>query len=482
MSSQISSSQYTTTNQSLRNLHIKISLLDFNFFTVNNIEGNVLDGNISVDATSDIRRSGNLSFIVTNSSFNIQSGGQIWLDKYVKIEVGVEDMRTQEIAWSNLGIFLINQPTYDYDAITKKMSFQCVDLMTKMTGARNGYITGIGAEGFVLIPVGSNVKEAIVDIVKKCGFNRYYISECINDDGEIQPVPYDMQFQQGTTWYNILAELRDIIPNYQMYFDIDGVFRYEKIPSGENDPVMITDDLWKNNVVQEVLHVNFEDVKNVVEIWGRVHETEHFSDSSVTVVNGNIIEPTWAGISVLEDYMIVALSLPTAVQDANGIYIDFLSQTLIIKDFGDNTITELPADEYLAFYYDPSGYWIYLGGAQAYAVWKDFNPDSPFYIGSTIGEIPIVLSGNEYDNIMSNDLALERAKYEIYRRCRLNDTIDLTTLPVYWADVNWKISYTPLSGDRETEEYMVQSINIPLNISSTQSWNLSKFYPFYPVI
>lgn len=482
MASQIFSNQYTTANQPIRNLRVRISLLDFNFFAVNNIEGNVLDGSVSINANSNIRRTASLSFVVTDSSFDVKAGGQVWLDKYVKIEIGVDDIRTEEVVWNNLGIFLINQPTYNYDETNKQVSFKCVDLMAKMTGERNGYITGIGSEGFVLIPVGSNVREAIIDILKNCGFNEYYVSECINDDGTEQPVPYDMKFDQGTTWYEVLEKLKDIIPNYQIYFDINGVFRYEKIPSGETDPIMITDDLFKNNVTQEVVNVNFNDVKNVVEVWGRVHETDFFSDSNSTTIVNNVIAPTWTGLNEFTDYMITALSLSNAVASSNGIYIDFLNRMLWIKDSNGDKITSLPADDYLVFSYDPDGYWLFLGGAQAHAIWKDDNPDSPFYIGSTIGEIPIVLEGEDYDNIVSDDLALQRAKYEIYRRCRLNDTIDLTTIPIYWADVNWKVSYTPLSGGNITNEYMVQSLNIPLNVTGAQNWNLSRFYPFYPII
>lgn len=482
MSKEISSSQYTSVLQTLRNHYIRLHLLDFNFFVVNNIEGNLLDGNVSINANSDIRRTVNLSFVVTDSSFNIKPGGQIWLDKYIQLEVGILDIRTSEIAWNNLGIFLINQPTYHYNEDTKEMSFQGVDLMAKMTGMRNGYITGIGDEGYILIPVGSNVREAMIDIITKCGFEQYYISECLNEDGVEQPVPYDMKFDQGTTWYEILSDLRDILPNYQIYFDVNGVFRYEKIPSGVNDPVMITDDLWTENVIQETITVNFKDVKNVVEVWGSVHESDFFSDSTSTLITNNIITPTWTGLSELNDYIITAFELPSAVTSSSGIYIDFLNEMLLIKDSNGEKITSLPDSKYLVLSYDPNGYWLYLGGAQAYAIWKDYNPDSPFYIESTIGEIPIVLSGEDYDNIMSDDLALQRAKFEIYKRCRLNDTIDLTTIPIYWADVNWKVSYTPLSGERSTNEYMIQSLNIPLNVTGTQSWNLSRFYPFYPII
>ena len=482
MSFQISSDQYTSSKQSIRNLHIIVELLDYNFYTVNNIEGNLLDGSISIDGNSDIRRTGNLSFIVKDSSFDIQAGGQIWLDKYIKIQIGIENIRTQQITWTNLGIYLINQPTYNYDATTRKMSFQCVDLMAKMTGLRNGYITGIGQEEFVLIPAGSNIREAIIGVLQECGFNNYYVSECYNVDGSIQDVPYDIKLEQGSTWYEVLEELRDILPNYQIYFDINGVFRYEPIPSGKDEPVIISEDLWENNVLQETINVNFNDVKNVVEVWGHVHETESFSDSETTIVSNNIIAPTWSGITELEDYMMTAFSLPSDVTSNNGIYIDFLNRMLLIKDQSDNLITFLPSDKYLVFYYDEIGCWRYLGGEQAYAIYKDDNPESPFYIGSSIGEIPIVLSGEDYENIMSDDLALQRAKYEIYKRCRLNDTIDLTTIPIYWADVNQKVSYTSVKGDNISKEYMVQSVNIPLTVNGVQSWNLSRFYPFYPII
>lgn len=494
MSLQITSAQYTTANQYIRNLHVQINLLDFNFLTVNSLEGNLIDGNINIDAKSNIRRTCSLSFVITNSSFNVEAGGQIWLDKYIQIRVGVDDIRTQEIAWNNIGIFLINEPTYTYDASNKTLSFQGVDLMAKLTGARNGYITGISSDSYTLIPTGSNVREAIIGVLQECGFDRYVVSECINVDGVIQDVPYEMQFEQGATWFEVLEALRDILPNYQIYFDINGVFHYEPIPSGENDPIVIDEDMWNGNRIGEVVNVNFSDVKNVVEIWGRVHEIENYSDSSTTTIIAGasagqmIIVPTWTATieqTQPEDYEMFALSLPDDVTASSSLMIRFGSvpTDYVIQNFSNQNITTLPKDEYLAFYYDGTeNVFRYLGGAQAHAIYKDENPDSPFYVGGTIGEIPIVLSDDDYENIVSDDLALERAKFEIYNRCRLNDTITVTTIPIHWADVNIKVSYTPLSGDQTSKEYMVKSVNIPLSVTGTQSWNLSRFYPFYPII
>ena len=141
MASEITSIQRRTTLQTLREKYVKIELLNFEYLVVNSLEGKAIDGSISIDATSDIRRTCNLRFVLDNSSFNVQAGGQIWLDKLIRINIGIFDIITQEISWTNMGIFLINKPTYYYDASTRTMSFQGVDLMAKMTGLRNGYIS-----------------------------------------------------------------------------------------------------------------------------------------------------------------------------------------------------------------------------------------------------------------------------------------------------------------------------------------------------
>ena len=479
MAQQITNLQYQTSNQTIRNLFIRINLLDFNYFIVDNLEGYIIDGNVSVNANSNIRRTCNITFVVKDSTFDIESGRRIWLDKLMQISCGIEETKSNEIAWNDMGIFLINQPEYQYDAETKTMKIQGIDLMSRLTGLRNGIIPNISENGYTLIPTGSNVRNVIIDILEKNNFKNYFVSECTNIDGEIQNVPYDMKFDQGSTWYDVLVELKNILPYYQIYFDINGVFRYEPIPYDDSDPIMIDEEIWKNNVISESVNVNFQNVKNVVEVWGRVHETEYFSDSTKTTITGTTITPTWAGLTQLDDYVISAFTLPTNVS-GDSISINFLG-TYLIKDSYGNNITSLDADTYYVVSYQPEEYWLFLGGEQAFGVFKDENPESPFYVNSSIGEIMEVLHGDEYENIVSDDLALERARYEIYLRCRLNDTINLNTTPIYWADVNWKVSYKPLGNDI-TYQYMIQSINIPLGIQSTQTFNLSRFYPLFPII
>ena len=119
MPNEITSLQYKTTKQTIRNKYIKINLLNFNYLIMDSLEGNVIDGEIDINANSDIRRTCNVSFILTDSSFNVQAGGKVWLDKLFQIYIGIEDINSNEIIWNNMGIFLINKPSYKYDAQTK---------------------------------------------------------------------------------------------------------------------------------------------------------------------------------------------------------------------------------------------------------------------------------------------------------------------------------------------------------------------------
>ena len=70
-------------------------------------------------------------------------GIHIGFDKYLQIYVAIQDVQTQEFVWVNEGIYMVNSPTITYDATSNQLSFQAVDLMSKMTGLRDGYLEGM---------------------------------------------------------------------------------------------------------------------------------------------------------------------------------------------------------------------------------------------------------------------------------------------------------------------------------------------------
>lgn len=459
-------SNYIT--KSIRRLRAKINVLNFNFQIVDEISGNVLDGNITEDANSDMRRTCNISMVVTNGQFNIQPGGQIWLDKYVQIYIGIDNLYNGTTQWFNKGIYLIDQPTYAFDPVTSTLTFQGYDLMCKMTGLRNGYLEGIPT----VIPQGSDIRESMIATVTQLGgFTKYAIQE------NPQTVPYDIQIDPGGTVYDILVALRDILPSWQIYFDEDGVFHYEPIPSGENEPIMFYDDTWDEVVLSENINTDFSAVKNVVEVWGKTLNPTHYADATVS---GSIYQLSIADVSAYRNNMMYGFTAPSIITSPQ-LQINSLSALPIVNEDGTATVIPEADTYYVVKYQQESNSFLFMGYQQPYAVAQDDNPDSPFYVDGPVGKIRIVLQGGEYDNIYTNDLAMQRAEYELWLRTRLEDNVTLSCVPIYSLQTNTVVSKT-LTNETEPTLFIIKTISTNLSYSGTQSVQMITYYPLYPTI
>ena len=674
----IGAEDYNVLKQQYIKKYIRLELLDFQYNIVDELSGNMTKCSINVDSNSDLRRSCDLGFVVTTSTFDIKAGSKIFLDKMVRPYVGYENMRTGEIQWYNQGIYLVNNPQWSYNASTNEISMQALDLMSKLTGLRNGNLEGIPTK----IAKDENVREAIIKTIELGGFTKYICEECKTKDGTIVPVPYDIEIDVGGTIYDILTGLRDIMPNYQIYFDINGVFHYEPIPLAYDDPVLIDDDLFNNVLISENINTDFESVKNYVEVLGHTWDVDYYSPSESTTVSGGTITPTFADLKELQNDTAVGITLPSDIANVDKITINFLDyndvvdiddkpikelskdtewifqavtemQTARLPDgyteltyiqssgtqyintgfapkattrtvmkanvtdvsgwsaffgardstsqsasraylaaassstqyrsdyfgsalsinvnttvkmttvdknknvctFNDDTITNtssvasasanmfllalnnagfanyfLKAKLYSCDIYDndvlirsfvpckyPSGvvgmydmvnnvfyqnagtgtftagdewkpsqqmkFWRFMGHQQAQATSYDNNPSSPFYVGdpigsSSVGRIRIVLYGGEYDNIYSDDLAKQRADFEIYQRSRLNDSISMETIPIPWMDANIVISHR-FGQKQEPSKYIVKSFSVDYATGGTMTINAISWYPYY---
>lgn len=381
--------EYRVSKQNNRTLHILIYILDFQFRKIAELSGIVLDNStFSIDANSDIRRTCNLSIIPTSSDFDITANSDIWIDKYIQVKVGIEDTsNNNEIVYTNKGVYLINNPSKVYSATNNQLTITGIDLMAKLTGMRNGYLSGTQGGVSYQISAGSDIGDAIKSTFALGGFDNVAVS----DFKPTSVVPNDIIISVGSTIYGMLKELVDINSFYQMYFDENGVPYVNRIPSGDNEPVMVDDDLWKDVLISYNQNISFEEVKNVVEVYGKT----------------------------LDD------------------------------------------------------------GTTPYAIALDDDPRSPFYAYGKAGQIRIILSGGEYDNIYTDELAQDRADYELYLRCRLQDQLTITTVPIYWLDVNWLIEITlpNKQGEEVTEKYIIKKIDTTVGVNGTQTITMMKYYP-----
>lgn len=577
--------EYQITTQNTRKLHTKIYILNNKMQRCDEISGVVLDGaSFNCDSNSDIRRSCSVSLYPSDNKFAINFGSNVWMDKYVQIYIGIENQSDEtDIVYTNMGVYMIENPSRTYDAQTNTLTINGIDLMAKFTGLRNGYLEGIKYE----IPAGSSIKGAMMNLVRLFGFTKYIIEE----PSPTPTVPNTIASSLGDPVYNLMTQLRDVNSNYQMYFDRDGVFHFERIPSGSNEAIMVDDDIWKKTLISYTNDINFDDVKNYIEVFGKTHDVVHSTDvseitsgssfqgysmelpliddmkdedgntfalipSTTRTFNSNskyvrIIgedgatwqyniksskqsDGTYPSITVNKDeYYVLKFKVGEdyweiidddtsefvhtasiedgviSVQDDEVVQSDLVDGFIIrfqkpqsLETLFDKKITVNDLKAYnvqnSSLTHDTSNtvtiklhinstknserYFQFLGEITPYGKAYDDNPESPFYYQGNLGIIRIVLTGDEYDNISSNELAVERAKYELYKRCKIQDSISITTLPIYWLDVNWIISITlpNKNGEEETRLYMTQSINTTLGVNGTQSITLARYYPFYP--
>ena len=464
----ITTTQFQAAMQNIQSRYIRLELLNYQFQTVDSLEGVCTSGTISIDANSDMRRTGSVVLVVNDSTFEVNSGGKIWLDKLIRVWVGTLSFITGEVEYTNCGIFIIDAPSYNYDPSTNTLTLSLLDLMAKLTGVRNGYLEGIP----VVLSAGENIRQTIIDTLALGGFTKYVVEEAPSPG----TIPNDLEFNQGSTVYDLLSGLRNIYPNYEIFIGTDTVFYYKPIPTGEDDPVLVDDTLWSKVVLSEQIEIDFQNVKNVIEVYGRTHDPAHFS-TSTSVTSAGAITLTIADVASYTDGMIYGFTLTdNPGYTAPTLQINSLTSYPILMSDG-VTAAEIVAEEGEIYYCVEfkETYWNWLGHLQAYGYAEDDNPDSPFYVDGTVGKIKLPLFDGDYANCISDDLAQQRAERELFLHSNMNDSVILSCVPVYWLDVNVVVSYTSLR-TQETNLYIVKSINMGLAPTDNMTVTLVRLY------
>lgn len=466
MALNITNDQFLTSTQTIQSRHVRLELLNHEYQTVDEIQGVCINGSFSIDANSDIRRTASINLVVQDTSFDVGAGKKIWLDKYVRVYVGIENIRGGEVVWNNMGIYIVDAPSYSFEPATNSLNLSLLDLMAKLTGARNGYLPGTP----VVLKSGENIRKAIIDTLEMGGFTKYVVEEAPFPG----VIPIDLEFSQGATVYDLLSGLRDIYPNYEIYFDTQGVFFYKPIPTGKDEPIMMDDSLFDSVITKEAVEVDFQNVKNSIEVYGRTHEPQHFSTE--TTVKDSLISLTMAGVEAYVEDMIYGFTLT----DNKGIKepkikINELKELPVKID--DKNLAEIEKEEGEVYYciQNKGEYWEWLGHLQAYGIAEDTNPDSPFYINGTIGKIRLPLFDGDYANCLSDDLAKQRAEYELWLHTNMNNTITLQGYPIYWLDVNMLVEYTQKRNNK-TDQWLIKSLSMGLAPTDTMSINGIKYY------
>lgn len=479
-----------------KRITIKLELLDSYYQVIENLQGKATQFSMNVSSDSDIRRTASITLMVEEAEMAQGISKKVWLDNMVRAYALIEDVEEGESEEYLIGSFLFTESAYSYDATTQELSLNLVDMMASATSARGSQI------GYdLLIPYGSNMRGALISTVARfSNFKRYDVPEF--EDA----VYYDVEVPRGSYGHTALTALMAMYPTYQMFYDREGVFVVSPIPTKIEDPVEIDADIMDNILIAEKKNESMTDVANVIEIWGDELEPDYVATECVR--NGrdyNLTIP--AEIESLEVNSIYSFTPDENNLEGQRISVNGKISIPVYIHSGDGTETPISADAIkkdinYCVQYAGNDKFYFMGESLIHVIAKEVleepseeekerqrnldgcediiwvvNPLSKYAI-EKLGEIKRVYSDGDYVDIYTTQLGFERAKYELWKKTRQQDTVTLQTLLIPTLDVNMKIAYTS-SDSQERAEYLVKSFSGDF-VNGVMTIEATRFYPYYP--
>lgn len=554
---QLNTEDFWLISQPILDIRVKIDVYDErNNNHLDQLECGVINCTFSISAESDIRRTFSLQGTpVKNKRLTLNKNGLIWINRIIKVELGILNQRTNKWHWYKQGTFYIANTNATFDAVTNTINIDCSDPWINLDGSRRGQVGGAPTISFPAYEESdtgevihyNKIRDIIITILTQlANITDYNIGEIgeykglyetnpdylqYREESKVQTLsgleetwdasPFDQEFSASSAIATMLIAFRDLYPNYEMYFDVNGTFCCNLIPSCESDDIVLGSDFFDRIYISENTSVDLTTVKNICEVWGQSIETDFYTENCS--YSNNIYSAT---VDTYDKYCngdIVAIQIPSTNQASCSININNLGIIPVIDENTEEPIEENLMEANQVYVFKIKSKYIngssviqcyLLGQWQAHGinvltngtisnedyttqdgdVVKVFSKeyfqakyncksvefteitDSPFCI-QELGEILDVKTGGEYENIESDSNALARAEYENWINCRLTDNITITTKLCPFADVNIKIAYRR-KDINTVSQYIVKNVSHDPSAGTT-SWTLMHFYPLY---
>ena len=514
------------------NYKYRIYIVDFNLNHLDEIEGISSIGTYSIDSESTTRRTVSMT-IELDSQYRtddpIEKRLYSWIGYSFLLQIGLENHITGDYKWYDCGYYMITESNTSYNATTNSLTTNLADWFSTLDGTRNGQVGGAPVIEIPNIVDGKEVaiKTAIINLItSETKFKNYIVSDVgeyygmqQNNLGYLQyrednplwdKLPYTLEYEAGCLVSDMLIEMRDLYPNYEMYFDVYGNFCTNLIPSNIYDVVILDNDFLQSILVSddtESVTYDINSIKNVTEVFGAIYEVDRYATE--TSFSDNTYSLTLANYEAYSSNELIALVATDMNGETTSFRINELDVLPLYKEFTTDYISEetiKTGETYIVRIKKVNGTYVayFLGQYQPHALCvltadeedptynksyfaKKYNcnerditfrveSESPFTI-QKLGEILDVKIGDEFDNILSSSVATENAIYQNKISSSMNDVVTITTKMMPFVDVNIKASYKKQQDD-EVKEYIVKSVEHNLD-SLTTTLTMYRLYPLY---
>lgn len=394
-----------------------INLYNDRNIQIDSLEGITLDGNINIDADGTNRRNGNLTLKLDDALLP-KPENKIWFNKRIGVNIQLLDYNGV-IASYNIGRFMIDEPSYNKSGSERNVQVILKDYMSMWDGTFGGNLS----HEMLITPQSATVEQSIISIVQ--GLSKYSV-DGMDIDGSKLVVPKEIRRSPNSTIYEALKELVGLYMGYEMFFDVNGYFRVQKIKDKRFDPIIW--DFTEDNMDLVISNVNsfkFSNVRNSIWVWGRKKD----DGTQIKWVYRN----RWA----------------------RQYYSDL--SNLTNKQKGD-----------ICHIYENNNSYMWDG-----STWKllDFKVVSMFNI-ENIGE---KIFSYVSDEIFTEQQAMLRSEFELQQQSNFAEEITINCVPIYLLDGNSKIRIV----DKDTGvegDYLIKNISLPLNFEGDMTIKCNKIY------
>jgi hypothetical protein len=485
-----------------KKVYIKIQLLNDNLKPINELSGDVISGDIAITSSSLVRRTCNLSINLNKKNSYLLKDKTIWFNKLIKISIGFYSTRTKEIIYYNCGIYVFDSVSINVDGSNNKMDISCVDLMGNLDATHRGQILG---KEKLIYKTGQNIREQLIGTVTNYAkLKNYYIDEIgtyynVKEDNTI---PHDIEFDGSKSVLDAITTLTQLYSFYETFIDVDGTFICQRMVTKEEEPVMITNELFSQFVISEKDAYPITEVYNTIELWGRSIDYDRFAKEGTVTLSGNQYNVTLDNMDAqIADNTLFGFKLPST-NPANA--------TVMINNLGPYPILHPDGKQIDAGYL---GYSVYIfkyikqklylqGQFEVHAVSMLFNempkeeikdkyrsefkcdniffdvsPESNFSV-EKIGVKATTKSSGEYDNITSDYLGLQRSKYELYKSAKFTDKLTLEMIYIPFLTVGVKVEYQPIN-ETQPNQYIITDINTTISDGIVSTMTVSLYDTTY---
>ena len=279
--------------QHLKEQYAKITVLDWLENPIQDIQGIITGGTITIDGNSAIRRTCNLSVFVNEEDYSkvLNVDNLISINKKIRLEIGFKNNTSRysqyDMIWFPQGIFVVITPSISHSTTGTTISLQLKDKMCLLNGECGGTIPAstqfdeyetidengnwiiekpviyqiitevvnhFGGEQLGKIII-SDLDTRIKKVMKWTGNTPVYL---INRDGSYTMTtnysevygnsyqsfeygedigfiytdftyPNELIGDAGSTVCTILDKIKSLLGNYEYFYDIDGNFHFQEI-------------------------------------------------------------------------------------------------------------------------------------------------------------------------------------------------------------------------------------------------------------